>query len=287
MSRKYNYFHFTINPKNCDGTNRTIDFLSKELITELDNYLIDLSLEYSRAIESNKDKYGHHYHFVMFAKTGLKKEQLEGHLLEIISHFYLLSADSKKHLLYIKHKTKKQAGLCAGGYLTKQFKDLSEINREDQSKYKTNISDEVIKTNRIEYESLEKDRAVSNFSEWVLNEDKYTPVVYTRITEYYKAIKTILDNDTTIKLNNAEEFPDFYISVLYKYKISFEYNNIRKFHRQILEFIISENNREELEKSDYESIVNLLRFSKSDSYMNIINENQYEQNTILNYWSLN
>ncbi len=93
MPNRYNYFHITINPKNCDGSNRQIDFLSNELISELDKYLIYQSKSFARAIETNKDKLGHHYHFVLFAKQALEKKILNNHLKEMISHHYLLSDD--------------------------------------------------------------------------------------------------------------------------------------------------------------------------------------------------
>ncbi len=281
MPSNYNYFHITINPKNCDGTGRNFNFLTKELYQALDKYLISLSSQYSRAIEDNKDLIGQHYHFVLFAKSKKNKTLLNTNLTEIISQYYNLSEASEKRLIYIKHKTKKQAQLCAGGYLTKQFKDF---NKSCTFKYLSNINDEDMKSYREEYETLvENSNSTSKFSEWVLNVEKTTFAIE-KINKYYEVLDILLVNDEKLKkMFSTLNFHNFYIYILCKYKISYLYNRVEIFRRQIIEYLISKNLNSNL---DYESLVNLLKFSKSDEFKIIEDENQYEQNTILNYWSL-
>lgn len=280
MPNCYNYFHITINPKNCDGSGRHINFLTKEIVEALDKYLISLSSEYARAIENNRDLVGQHYHFVVFAKSKMNLNLLKTNLMEIISHYYNLSEASEKRLIYIKHKTKKQAQLCAGGYLSKQF---VEFDNTEHYRWLNNINDEDMVEYRKEYETLVEKSSTNKFSLWVLNEDK-TITSIRCINKYYEALDILLLHDEhLVKMFNSLNFQNFYIYILQKYKISYSFSKIQIFRRQIIEYLISKKLHS---KIDYESLVNLLKFSKSDEFLTIEDENQYEQTTILNFWSL-
>lgn len=281
MPSNYNYFHITINPKNCDGSGIHINYLTKEIIKALDDYLISLSCEYARAIENNKDLVGQHYHFVVFAKKKTNLTYLKNNLTEIISHYYNLSEASEKRLIYIKHKTKKQAQLCAGGYLAKQF---VEFDNTEHYRWINNIKDEDMVEYRKEYETLvENSNSASKFSKWVLNEDKTTTSIRC-INKYYEVLDILLTIDETlVEMFNSLNFQNFYIYILQTYKISYSFSKIQIFRRQIIEYLISKKLHSNL---DYESLVDFLKFSKTDHFKVIEDENQYEQQTILNFWSL-
>lgn len=280
-NRKYSYLHITINPKNCDASSREIDFLTDELIEELDKYLISLSYNYSRAIELNKDKMGHHYHFAMFSKFKRLPSYISKMLTEIVSHHYLLSEDSQKHLLQVKHKTKKQINLCACGYLTKQFKDITLL--KNNKKFISNIDDDDMKQYREEYETLHEQSAQNKFSVWVLDETK-TLLSIKEINKYYEILVILIEKDEEVnKIISSSNFHKLYPYILHKYKISYRYKNIKEFHRYIVEFLISIN---KYSKEDYESLVQLVKFQKEEWGFNVETNQSYESNTILNYWSL-
>lgn len=292
-NRKYSYLHITVNPKNCDASSRETDFLTDGLINELDKYLISLSYNYSRAIELNKDKIGHHYHFAMFSKYKRLPSYIKDMLTEIVSHHYLLSEDSKKHLIQVKHKTKKQIALCACGYLTKQFKGTEflklcrdEIEQKlngEPSKFISNIDDDDMKQYREEYETLNEHSAQNKFSVWVLDENKTLQSIK-EINKYYEVLVILMEKDEEIdKIISSSKFHKLYPYILHKYKISYRYKQIKEFHRYIVEFLISIN---KYSKEDYESLVQLVKFQKEEWGIDIGTTNQYETNTILNYWSL-
>lgn len=275
-NRNYNYFHITVQPKNCDGTNREINYLSKNLIEVLDKYLLNISNNYARVVENNSDKTGQHYHFVCFAKKADTCEHIKSNLIHIISNIYSLSDTAQERLVYVKHKTLKQAHLCAGGYLTKQYSGQRLV---------TNISSDVIEQYKKEYETLCVSKKSNEFSKWVLDYNKRSyPHVFNKINKYYEALSIIFEEDKKILDEfSSSNFQNFYLSILYKYKISYEYSDIKKFQRQILEYLVVLSKNTNI---DNESLVNLMKFNKSDEYKIIEDENQYETNTILNYWSL-
>ncbi len=273
----YSFFHITIQPKNCDGSNREdFNFLTPHLVTLFDTYLNKQASQYARAIERNKDHTGQHYHYVLYAKEKLTIKKLKDDLLHIIQDTYAITDQAHKRLIYIKHKTRKQANLCAGGYLTKQYHGTA---------FKTNLEAELIKDYKLEYETLVSKKKLSEFSEWVLAYEKRKfPTSIRTINKYLEVISIIIENDPEF-LNkfNSSNFHNFYLSILYKYKISYEYSDVKKFHRQILEYLYCLGKST---KIDNESLVNLMRFNKSDEFKIIEHQNQYEENTILNYWSL-
>lgn len=279
--RKYRYFHITVQPKNCDGSGREINFLTTELIELLDKHLCDTTqvLYYARAIERNKDLTGQHYHIVLFHHEKDKKsvQYYKDYINYLVGTIYNLSDNALQRLVFVKHKTKKQAYLCAGGYLTKQYKGRC-LN--------TNISREELEKNRAEYETLVSNKKENEFSKWVLDcESRDYPHDLDRKNKYFEALSIIFKNDSEILAQfNSSNFHNFYLSILYKYKISFPFKCIKTFHRQILEYLYV---KSKTNKIDNESLVNLLQFSKSDEFKIIEDENQFEQQTILNYWSLN
>lgn len=158
--KQYNYFHITVQPKNCDGSGREINYLSETLVSLLDGYLINISDKYARAVENNNDKTGQHYHFVSFAKKKDTCQNIKNNLLHIIQTIYTISDTAQKRLVYVKHKTNKQAHLCAGGYLTKQYSGR---------RLKTNIDEDTIKKYKQEYETLVVSSKQTEFSKWVLD----------------------------------------------------------------------------------------------------------------------
>ena len=279
MVRLYKYFHITVNPKNCDGTDRIDNYLIPKLITELDSNLISLSAQYARAIEQNRDKYGKHYHFVMFSTEKYEEKNIKTKILDILQNHYALTEQGQNMSVKIKHKTLNQANLCAGGYLTKSFKKGFAKNEL----YITNIDDEKIKSYREEYETILSESAKGKFSKWVLYEEKDKTWIRT-INEYCRAIDIIRNfEDTELIQFNSSNFQKYYIHILQKYKIGFEYNNIKKFHRQIIEYLIMDNNSTE---TDNETLVHFIKFQKEEIININYTSNGYQPEGILKYWSI-
>lgn len=280
FERTYRYLHITVNPKNCDGSGINKDFLLPEIIESLDNFLIKKSMKHSRAIEKNGDNVGHHYHFAFYGYQKVSIKYIQSQLWEILGEYYVLSENGLKRSVVIKHKTLDKLNLVAGGYLTKQYKDLTEID----DNYISNINDEELQKYKEEYETVSSTSAAKRFSVWVLA-DKDVLTSIQNINKYYEAISVIIDNDEeAFNLLTADNFGKFKCYIISKYKITFDCNNIRKLHRQILEFLISIN---KYNKKDYESLVDFYNMKISDEYKIIEDENQYEQKSILNFWSLN
>lgn len=277
--RQYKYFHITVNPKNCDSTDRAIDFLTPQLVKDLDICLISKALQYSRVIELNGDKIGHHYHFVLYSSQKLDINSIETELYNIIGKYYQLSDKAQGRTIKTHHKSLTQANLCAGGYLTKTFKN----GFIDKKTYITNINDDDLKSYRKEYETKLSTSAKGQFSVWVLDENK-TPTWIRSFNEYVKALIEIeKSDDVELIKNNSSNFQKYYIHILQKYKIGFEYNNIKKFHRQIIEYLITDNNFTE---TDYETLVEFLQFKKDEIINTNYTSNGYQPESILKYWSI-
>ncbi len=280
FERTYKYLHITVNPKNCDGSNRNEDYLEDKLVETLDSFLIKKSYRYARAIEKNNDNVGRHYHFALYGHQKYSIKYIKETLFEILEQFYLLSENAYKRSIVIKHKSLDKLNLVAGGYLTKQYKDISTIDNN----YCTNISDEEIVKFKEEYETIVSTSATNRFSVWVLSQ-KDTLTSLQNINKYYEAISIIIQQDEeAFNLLTADNFGKFKCYIISKYRITFDFNNIRKLHRQLLEFLISIN---KFTNKDYETLVNFYNLTICDEYKIIEDDNQYEQKSILNFWSIN
>ena len=277
--RTYKYFHITINPKNCDGSNRNDDYLTKSLIRELDNLLLPLSVNYARAIERNGDHIGHHYHFAFSAKEKWKSMDLQSQVHTCLVKFYELSEAGRKRAVCVRHKTEKQLKLVAYGYITKQYTKLGSSNPN----YISNFPDEDLRQYKKEYESLKAKADFNRFSEWVLDCDKKKTAIQ-HISRYYEVMDIVIKNDEITDISEFNFHKKLYLHILVNYKISFEYNSIKKFHRQILEY---------LEMSGFstnigsETLVNFLKLQKQGLYIETHTENGYKQSKIGEYFEIN
>lgn len=288
MSKQYLYFTINIQPKNCDGTGRTDDYLSPKLIEQFKEFVFSKSNRYAIAIETNKDEINHHFHSALKVKDKTTISYLQNKLYEILEQYYDISENGYKRAIVVKHHTKTTFENTACGYLTKQFQSLSNNNNNYHIK---GFSDPEITEYKERYlKAVEQQEDKKTFftpkihrSDWILDKTKKDMVLYKDVNSYFKAVRIILEdmNETNISSENIEKY---YLSILQVYKIGFQFASIKKFHRDFLQFIFSINQNSEM---DTETLVNFFSLKKSnDLETNYIPDIGYTQTTISRFWSI-
>lgn len=276
--RNYRYFHITVQPKNCDGSSRDpYDFLTPQLVSKLDTQLMLLSKHFARGIEKNSDKSGRHYHIAIELKEKTERNTILNFVKDIVREFYDLTEVGERKAVYCYQKTLKQFKLVAYGYITKQFKTL-----QGNPNYKSQMPDEDISHYVKEYEELVERKKQTDFQEWVLDEEK-KPTATRHISRYYEIMNIVIEKDNIENINEFNYHKLLYLHILTKYKITYEYNSISKFHRQVLEYLYMYGY---LTNTGSETLVNFTRFKKLVETDTINTENGNKTITLREYFDI-
>lgn len=280
--RLYKYFHITVQPKNCDGTNRNDDYLSATLVRKLDTALVPLSKHFARAIERNKDLIGTHYHISIWLKEKTERKPMTDFVRDIVRECYDLSEQGERKSVVVINKTQKEMKLIAYGYCTKQFETL-----DGNANYKSDMPDEDFEEYKKEYEELVKRKKETDFSEWVLDTEK-KPTSVRNISRYYEIMDIVIQRDNIENVNEFNFHKLIYFHILVNYKITFDYNSIKKFHRQILEYLYQKNdNNIKLSEIGSETLVNFTRFKKQVDFEEIPYGKGFVKSDIREYFEIN
>ena len=277
--RTYLYHSINIQPKNCDGLCQELDYLPPKLIEQFRNLVSKKSNRYATAVELNKDEQNHHFHSAFKLRVKDSCENIRKECFNVLESVYDISDNGYKYAVVVNHHTKKTFENTACGYLTKQFSSLDNMNDNYQS---VGFPDYEIKQFKQRYEE-----EVKQFEEnkKCVNTCRNHILLYKDINEYFKQLKIILDKKDELKNINSSNFEKYYIVILQEYKIGYQFNSIKQFHRNFLFFLTSINN---LSETDTETLVDFLRFKKT-----VTNESSYIPNvgyvstSIADYWSIN
>jgi hypothetical protein len=251
--RQYKYYHITVQPKGCDGTNRNDDYLSNTLVSKLDTQLLLYSKHFARAIEKNTDKVGHHYHYAIELHNKMEREKLKDIVMQIVREQYDLSEQGEQRVVRVVQKTLKAFKLVAYGYCTKQFETI-----EGNPNYISKMPDEDITPYIEEYQQLVETKKKTDFQEWVLDTEK-KPTAIRNISRYYEVLNIVIERENTENINEFNFHKLLYMHIVTKYKITYEYSSISKFHRQVLEYLYMYGY---LTNTGSETLVNFTRFKK-------------------------
>lgn len=276
--RLYRYFHATIQPKNCDGTNRNDDYLSSTLVRKLDSAIMPLSKHFARAIEKNTDKVGHHYHIVVWLKEKTERKPFLDFIKDIVKEEYDLSEQGEKLAVVVVNKTQRDMKLVAYGYCTKQFETL-----QGNPNYKSDMPDEEFEEYKKEYEELVKRKKETDFSEWVLDRSKKATAVR-NISRYYEIMDIVIERDNIENITEFNWHTQIYFYIIREYNITFEYNSIQKFHRQILEYLYM---KMKITEIGSETLVKFTRFNKKVDFNEIPFGKGFVKTDIREYFEIN
>lgn len=276
--RQYRYYHITVQPKNCDGTNRNDNYLTPNLVCKLDTQLQLLSKHFARGIEKNSDHIGTHYHIAIELKQKEEKEKLLNFIRDIVREEYDLSEIGERKAVVCMQKTLKSFKLIAYGYITKQFKTLS-----GNPNYKSHMPDEDTEVYTKEYEELTKRKKQTDFSEWVLDRSKKATAVR-NISRYYEIMDIIIERDNIENITEFNWHTQIYFYIIREYNITFEYNSIQKFHRQILEYLYM---KMKITEIGSETLVNFTRFNKKVDFTELPFGKGFVKTDIREYFEIN
>lgn len=278
--RLYRYYHITVQPKNCDGTNRNDDYLSGNLVRKLDTALVPLSKHFARAIERNTDLVGTHYHYAIWLKEKTERAPFTDFVRDIVREEYDLSEQGERKSVVVINKTQKEMKLIAYGYCTKQFGNGT---ISCNANYKSDMPDEEFEEYKKEYEELVKRKKQTDFSEWVLDPFK-KPTAVRNISRYYEIMDIIIEKEDIENINEFNWHKLLYLHILSKYRITFEYNSIQKFHRQILEYLYM---KMKISEIGSETLVNFTRFKKTVDFEKIPFGKGFVKSDIREYFEIN
>lgn len=284
--RKYNYFTINVQPKNCDGSGQTEDYLSPKLHEQFRKYVSSMSNRYAIAIEQNSDEVNRHLHVALKTKKPLEVSDIHNTSYNILEQFYDITEAGYKRAIVIRHHTKRSFENTACGYLTKQFETLEnnpnyesvgfdtlEIN-EYKSRYETEVE---------EHEKKKHETKGIHTKKFILDKNKRI-CLYKDINTYFKAVQIILEELQELDKINSSNFEKYYIVILQEYKIGYQINSIKKFHRDFLFFLTTIN---QLTDFDTETLVNFLSFKKLVTNETSYIPNQgYTSSYISEYWSI-
>lgn len=291
--RLYFYYHITIQPKSCDGNNFAIDYLTQGLIENYRKLFLSLSKKFAYAIETNKDNSGHHLHCAIELNRPRTQSDLYKYLYELIENEYILSEGGYKRAIKALHKTKKQFGLCAGGYLSKQFKTI----KSNPNYFSIGFSDEELnnyKSEHIELKELKEKKSNNNNNtdknyskqldpKHILDKNKYSPDMYLHYNSYFKALVVILEKEPNLKINFVQNFEKIYNYILEEYQIGFVIQNKKRFDLMVLQFSICKNINSQ---KDTDTLVNFIRFKNEPDMEQTYTSKGTVQTYLNKYWSI-
>jgi hypothetical protein len=236
-----------------------------------------LSKHFARGIEKNTDKTGRHYHIALELHDKTESRKLKEITLDIVREVYDLSEKGTEKAVYCYQKTLKAFKLVAYGYITKQFKTL-----KGNPDYKSQMPDEDISQYIKEYEELVERKKQTDFQEWVLDEEK-KPTAMRNISRYYETMNIVIQRDNIENINEFNYHTLIYLHILVKYKITFEYTSLQKFHRQILEYLYMYGYSTNIGS---DTLVNFTRFKKQIEQDTIATERGTKTITIREYFDI-